>query len=112
VLDAEIERNAYGRQIDSFTALVEAPALGAPAEGVFIRAPRIRAAGPGVEVIARLAGTGEIVGVREGRVVGLCFHPELTADLRFHRWFLREVAGLGAAAPGRSGAAPQRAEVA
>jgi 5'-phosphate synthase pdxT subunit len=112
VLDAEIERNAYGRQIDSFTAPVEAPALGAPIEGVFIRAPRIRAAGPGVEVIARLAKTGEVVGVREGRVVGLCFHPELTADLRVHRWFLREVAGLGLAAPERSGAAALRAEVA
>lgn len=96
VLDAEVERNAYGRQIDSFTAPVEAPALGAPLEGVFIRAPRIRAAGPDVQVVARLAGSGEPVGVRQGRIVGLTFHPELTGDLRLHRWFLRQVAGLGA----------------
>jgi len=96
VLDAEVERNAYGRQIDSFTATIEVPSLGGTAEGVFIRAPRIRATGPGVEIVARLEGSGEPVGVRQGRIVGLCFHPELTADLRFHRWFLREVAGFGA----------------
>lgn len=109
VLDAQVERNAWGRQIDSFTAPIDAPLLGGPpAEGVFIRAPRIRATGAGVETIARLAASGEAVGVRAGRVVGLCFHPELTDDLRFHRWFLGEVAGLGAPAA----AAPLRAEVA
>jgi len=107
VLDADVERNAWGRQIDSFSAPVEAPALGAPVEGVFIRAPRIRAAGAGVDPVARLAESGEVVGIRAGRVVGLCFHPELTDDLRFHRWFLEEVAGLGAPS-----AAPAQAEVA
>jgi 5'-phosphate synthase pdxT subunit len=97
VLDIGIERNAYGRQIDSFSGLVEAPALGAPFQGVFIRAPRIRRVGSGVEIVARRAdgpSSGEPVGVRVGRVVGLCFHPELTPDLRFHRWFLRDVAEL------------------
>jgi len=59
---------------------------------VFIRAPRIRRVGAAVEVIARRGE--EPVGVRQGRVVGLCFHPELTGDLRLHRWFLAEVAGL------------------
>ncbi len=111
-IDAEVERNAWGRQIDSFTAPVDAPRLGEPCEGVFIRAPRIRAVGPDVEVVARLGGerAGEIVGVRQGRLVGLCFHPELTPDLRFHRWFLDEVAGLG---PRAAAAAPiARAEVA
>ncbi len=105
-LDVTIERNAYGRQIDSFSAPVEAPALGAPFDGVFIRAPRIRRLGPGVEVVAR-AADGEPVGVRAGRVAGLAFHPELTADARFHRWFLSEVAGLAApeaAKPARPGA--------
>jgi 5'-phosphate synthase pdxT subunit len=92
-LDVTIERNAYGRQIDSFSRAVEAPALDAPFDGVFIRAPRLRRVGPGVEVVARAAG-GEPVGVRAGQVVGLAFHPELTADPRFHRWFLAEVAGL------------------
>jgi 5'-phosphate synthase pdxT subunit len=96
VLDVDVDRNAYGRQIDSFHAELDAPVIGGSFHGVFIRAPRIRAVGPGVEVIARRGadGNGEPVGVRAGRVVGLCFHPELTRDLRFHRWFLTEVAGL------------------
>ena len=99
VLDVAVERNAYGRQIDSFEAELEAPVVGGAFHGVFIRAPRIVGVGDGVEVIARRgpdAGpdAGEPVGVRAGRAVGLCFHPELTSDLRFHRWFLAEVAGL------------------
>ena len=102
VLDVAVERNAYGRQIDSFSAEVEAPVLGGPFHAVFIRAPRLAKPGREVEVIARRlpeAG-GEPVGVRQGKVVGLCFHPELTSDTRFHRWFLTEVAGLdGVAAP-------------
>ena len=92
VLDVAVERNAYGRQIDSFSAEVQAPLLGGPFQGVFIRAPRIRRVGPGVTVVAEVHG--EPVGVRRGVAVGLCFHPELTGDLRFHRWFLGEVAGL------------------
>jgi 5'-phosphate synthase pdxT subunit len=96
VLDATIERNAYGRQIDSFHAELEAPAVGGSFPGVFIRAPRIRRVGDGVEVVARRGpeAAGEPVGLRAGRVVGLCFHPELTNDRRFHHWFLTEVAGL------------------
>jgi 5'-phosphate synthase pdxT subunit len=100
VLDATVERNGYGRQIDSFTADVISPVVGGRFPGVFIRAPRIRRVGPGVEVIAHLTpqpgatGAAEPVGVRRDRAVGLCFHPELTGDLRFHRWFLGEVAGL------------------
>jgi 5'-phosphate synthase pdxT subunit len=96
-LDVEVERNAYGRQIDSFSAVLEAPVVGGGYHGVFIRAPRIRRLGEGVEVIATLPGPGgaaDPVGVRQDRIVGLCFHPELTADLRFHRWFLERVAGL------------------
>jgi 5'-phosphate synthase pdxT subunit len=96
VLDATVERNAYGRQIDSFHAELEAPVVGGAFHGVFIRAPRIRRVGAGVEVVARRGreAGGEPVGLRAGRVVGLCFHPELTSDLRFHRWFLTDVAGL------------------
>jgi len=97
-LDVEVERNAYGRQIDSFSAEVDAPVVGGRYHAVFIRAPRLGQLGPGVEVVARRIpemGVGaEPVGVRSGRLVGLCFHPELTRDLRFHRWFLAEVAGL------------------
>jgi pyridoxal 5'-phosphate synthase pdxT subunit len=95
VLDVSVERNAYGRQIDSFSARIESSALGRMSQGVFIRAPRIRRVGPGVEVVARHGE--EPVGVRQGKVVGLCFHPELTSDLGFHRWFLAEVAGLALA---------------
>lgn len=96
VLDVSVERNAYGRQIDSFHAPLEAPVVGGAFQGVFIRAPRIRRVGPGVEVVARRRehDGGEPVGVRAGTIVGLCFHPELTNDLRFHRWFLTDVAGL------------------
>lgn len=103
ILDVAIERNAYGRQIDSFHAELDVPAVGGRFPGVFIRAPRMRDIGPGVEVIARLSnggdGAGEPVGVRSGHTVALCFHPELTADLRFYRWFLTEVAGLRLPAP-------------
>lgn len=97
-LDVTVSRNAYGRQIDSFIAPLDAPALGGAAEGVFIRAPRITRVGPGVEVVARRPVGEDVapepVGVRRGRVVGLCFHPELTTDPRVHRWFVRDVAGL------------------
>jgi 5'-phosphate synthase pdxT subunit len=96
VLDVAVERNAYGRQIDSFHEDLEAPVVGGHFHGVFIRAPRITRVGKGVEVIALRTAEAkhEPVGVRAGHIVGLCFHPELTNDLRFHRWFLTEVAGL------------------
>jgi len=108
-LDIDVERNAYGRQIDSFSDVIDAPALGAAVQGVFIRAPRIRRVGEQVEIIARRASgpaAGEPVGVRAGQVVGLCFHPELTPDLRFHQWFLREVARLPLPDPSRPTARP------
>ena len=100
VLDVTAERNAYGRQIDSFSAPVEVAVLDAPFHAVFIRAPRLRRVGDGVQVIARR--DGERVGVRSGRLVGLCFHPELTQDLRIHRWFLEQVACLKLPAPAAS----------
>src|SRR5262249_39484022 len=93
VLDVDAERNAYGRQIDSFAAAVAVtPLEGGPFHAVFIRAPRIRRVGPGVQVLARIEE--EAVAVRRGHLLGLCFHPELTSDLRLHRFFLRDVAGL------------------
>jgi 5'-phosphate synthase pdxT subunit len=82
LIDIAVERNAYGRQADSFMAEVEAPTLGGALPAVFIRAPRIRAVGPGVEVLAR--HRGEPVLVRSGPVVAATFHPELTADRRVH----------------------------
>ena len=90
LLDVDVERNAFGRQIDSFEAVLE-PDYAA----VFIRAPRIRRAGVGVEVLARFRG--EPVLVREGRVWAATFHPELTGDRRVHdrvrAGVRREVAG-------------------
>jgi 5'-phosphate synthase pdxT subunit len=86
LLDVAVARNAYGRQTDSFEAPVATAGHDTPLRGVFIRAPRIRAVGAGVEVIARV---GEApVAVREGRVVGITFHPELADDDRMHRLLL------------------------
>jgi 5'-phosphate synthase pdxT subunit len=84
LLDAVIERNAFGRQVDSFEAEVDAPALGGPVDGVFIRAPRFRALWPEVDVLGRLGE--EPVLVRQGRVIAATFHPELTQGLAFHRY--------------------------
>ena len=88
LLDVDIERNAYGRQVDSFEAVLEPDYL-----AMFIRAPRIRRTGPGVEVLARWQG--EPVLVREGRVFAATFHPEMTADRRVHRLVLDAVASRG-----------------
>ncbi len=85
VLDVVAARNAYGTQVDSFTAPADADAA-AGLEGlecVFIRAPRIADPGPGVEILAQV--DGEPVLVREGRVIAATFHPELTGDARVHR---------------------------
>lgn len=94
-LDAVIERNAFGRQVDSFETRVDAPALGGALDAVFIRAPRFRALFPEVEVLARHAG--EPVLVRQGRVVAATFHPELTRSRLFHRYLavLAEAAAQG-----------------
>jgi 5'-phosphate synthase pdxT subunit len=84
LLDAVIERNAFGRQVDSFEGRVDAPALGGTIEGVFIRAPRFRALGPEVEVLGRLGN--EPVLVRQRRVVAGTFHPELTPSRELHTY--------------------------
>jgi 5'-phosphate synthase pdxT subunit len=87
LLDAVIARNAYGRQVDSFEATVDAPALGEPVRGVFIRAPRFLALWPDVEVLGRL--DREPVLVRQGRVVAATFHPELTRSRVLHGYLAR-----------------------
>lgn len=91
LLDVAVERNAYGRQADSFTTRLLAPALGGTLSGMFIRAPRFRAWGPEVEVLARLGD--EPVAVRQGRVWAATFHPELTGASALHSTFLRQAAG-------------------
>ena len=85
LLDIEVHRNGYGRQLDSFEADLEAPSLGAePLHGVFIRAPTVSDVGPRAEVLAR-DPDGSPVAVRQGRVLATAFHPELTGDRRLHR---------------------------
>jgi 5'-phosphate synthase pdxT subunit len=87
--DLEVARNAYGRQVKSFEAEVELAGDDRPLHGVFIRAPRIRELGDGVEVLATL--DGEPVLVRDGRLLLASFHPELTDDPRVHERFLELV---------------------
>ena len=97
VVDLEVERNAYGRQVASFEADLDLAGEDEPLRGVFIRAPRVSEAGPDVEVLAEL--DGEPVLLRDGRVLVASFHPELTDDIRVHERFLdlvREAANVGA----------------
>jgi 5'-phosphate synthase pdxT subunit len=89
VADLEVDRNAFGRQVRSFEAEVELVGDEIPLRGVFIRAPRIRDVGEGVEVLGAL--DGEPVLVRDGRYLLASFHPELTDDLRVHELFLQMV---------------------
>jgi 5'-phosphate synthase pdxT subunit len=86
LLDVAIERNSYGRQIDSFIAEAEMSHDDETIEAVFIRAPRIRRVGSNVQVIARL--DGEPVLVREQNILAATFHPELTENGRVHRLFV------------------------
>jgi 5'-phosphate synthase pdxT subunit len=96
LMDIGVTRNAYGRQIDSFEVDLPVPALGEePLRAVFIRAPRIDRVGPEVDVLARL-DDGTVVAARQGNLLVTTFHPELTGDSRFHRYFLEHVvAGSG-----------------
>src|ERR1044071_2601349 len=85
LLDVTVERNAFGRQLDSFEADLAVPILGdRPVHAVFIRAPVIDSVGPDVDVLARL-DDGRIVAVRERNVLATSFHPELAGETRFHR---------------------------
>jgi 5'-phosphate synthase pdxT subunit len=89
LVDVEVRRNAYGRQVASFEADLELAGEEAPLRGVFIRAPRVAEAGPEVEVLAE--HEGEPVLLRQGRFVLASFHPELTDDPRVHELFLDQV---------------------
>ncbi|TAN33160.1 pyridoxal 5'-phosphate synthase glutaminase subunit PdxT [bacterium] len=87
LLDIGVRRNGYGRQVESFEAALDVAGLGTKAfPGVFIRAPLVESTGR-AEVMATHGG--HPVAVRQGRIVALCFHPELTGDLRLHREFVR-----------------------
>ena len=88
LLDVEVQRNAYGRQLDSFEADLDVPALGPEQlHGVFIRAPILSEIGPKAEVLAR-DPQGRPIAVRQGQVLATAFHPELTGDRRMHRLLL------------------------
>ena len=87
LLDIAVRRNGYGRQVDSFEADLDVIGLnGRSFPGVFIRSPLVESTGS-TEVMASL--DGHAVAVRQGRIVALCFHPELTGDLRLHREFVK-----------------------
>jgi len=87
LMDMEVERNAYGRQVHSHIARLE-DFEGAPLEAVFIRAPIIRQTGPQVRVLARYGGSPVLV--EQGRHLAATFHPELTEDTRIHKLFLEK----------------------
>ena len=87
LMDLRVRRNAFGGQLDSFETTLAAPAVADHAiPAVFIRAPVIEATGPAVEVVARLPD-GRPVAARQGRLLATAFHPELTDDPAFHRFF-------------------------
>lgn len=88
LMDIDVRRNAYGRQVDSFEVDIPIPVLGeTPFRAIFIRAPRIETVGKGVDVLARLPD-GTVVAARQGNILVSAFHPELTPDPRFHSYFL------------------------
>ena len=96
-LDATVRRNAFGRQVDSFETDLAFAGIDGPVPATFIRAPWVESAGHGVEVLATVSegpAAGAIVAVRDGAVMAASFHPEVDGDVRVHRLFLRECAGL------------------
>jgi len=87
-LDVTVRRNAFGRQVNSFESDIDLRGVdGPPFRAVFIRAPWVEQAGPGVEVLGTEPRTGRIVAVRQGPVLATSFHPELTRDGRIHQLF-------------------------
>jgi 5'-phosphate synthase pdxT subunit len=92
LMDIEVRRNAFGRQVDSFEVDVAVAGMEGPFHAVFIRAPSIERCGESVETLAALED-GTVVAAREGALLATVFHPELTGDARFHEMFVR---GAGA----------------
>jgi 5'-phosphate synthase pdxT subunit len=88
IVDVEVRRNAYGRQVQSFEADLDVRGVGT-VRGVFIRAPQVVSVGPGVEVLAE--HDGKPVALRQGPVLLTSFHPELTGDERVHRAFVKSI---------------------
>ena len=91
LIDIDVARNAYGRQVDSFVSVVDTTLAGGPLEAVFIRAPKITRVGARVQAIATLEG--EPVMVRQENIIAATFHPELTDDERAHRLLVEMAQG-------------------
>ncbi len=95
LMDMAVRRNAFGRQLDSFETELAIPALGEePFPAIFIRAPFIDSTGPQVEILAKL-NSGIVVAARQGMLLAIAFHPELSNDPRLHRYFLETIATNG-----------------
>ena len=92
LMNALVERNGFGRQVHSFEMELDVEGFDEPFTGVFIRAPFFEDVGPGVEVLSEI--DGRVVAARGDNILVTAFHPELTDDLRFHEYFLREVCGI------------------
>ena len=91
VLDVRVRRNAFGRQVASFEAEVDVKGVdGGPVAGAFIRAPWVADAGPEVDVLAEVEG--KVVAVRQGNLLATAFHPELSGEVRLHRWLVDLIA--------------------
>lgn len=89
-MDIGVRRNAYGRQRESFEAELMIPSLGEePFRGIFIRAPIIEYVKPGIEIMSSIDKQAVIV--RQGKIIACNFHPELTSDLRIHRYFIQQI---------------------
>ncbi len=92
LMNALVDRNGFGRQVHSFETELEVEGFEEPFTGVFIRAPFFEDVGPGVEVLSKIGD--RIVAARGENILVTAFHPELTEDVRFHEYFLREVCGI------------------
>ena len=104
IMDIGVQRNAFGRQVDSFEQALDVSALGPdPFHAIFIRAPVIIRVGEGVEVLSAL-DADRPVAVQQGNLMATAFHPELTNDYRFHSYFLEMAGGNGNPARSRNGA--------
>jgi 5'-phosphate synthase pdxT subunit len=103
-IDMTVRRNAFGRQVDSFEGTVDISGIdGGPFQAVFIRAPWVEEVGPEVQVLGRVndgAAAGRIVAVRQQHLLATAFHPELTGDLRVHRYFVEMVREAGTTTEG------------
>ena len=92
LMNALVERNGFGRQVNSFEKDLDVDGFDEPFTGVFIRAPFFEDVGPGVEVLSEVEG--KVVAARGENILVTAFHPELTEDTRFHEYFLEEVCGI------------------